>query len=103
MIGFDFDFSIVDILMVGFGVYGMGGDFNQVVGFFVYLERMCIDIGFLKKQYSKFKQRQIQVYVIIVGQYSIVGQCSNYNIVVQYSNYGIVGQCSNYGKVGLLQ
>lgn len=66
--------------MVGPGAYGMGGDSNQAVGSSVYLERMCTDIGSLKKQYSKLKQRQTQAHVIIAGQYSsrsIAHQCSN--------------------------
>lgn len=82
--------------MVGPGAYGMGGDSNQAVGSSVYLERMCTDIGSLKKQYSKLKQRQTQAHVIIAGQYS------NHSIAVQYSSHGIAGQCSNHGKAGSL-
>ncbi|XP_052677813.1 TBC1 domain family member 30-like isoform X1 [Crassostrea angulata] len=65
--GSDLDPSTADISMVGPGAYGMGGDSNQAVGSSVYLERMCTDIGSLKKQYSKLKQRQTQAHVIIAA------------------------------------
>ena len=60
--------SPADISMVGPGAYGMDGDSGQALGSSVYLERMCTDIGSLKKQYSKLKQRQTQAHVIIAGQ-----------------------------------
>ncbi|XP_062593729.1 TBC1 domain family member 30-like [Saccostrea cucullata] len=59
--------STADISMVGPGAYGMGGDSNQSNNSSVYLERMCTDIGSLKKQYSKLKQRQTQAHVIIAA------------------------------------
>lgn len=86
--------------MVGPGAYGMGGDSNQAVGSSVYLERMCTDIGSLKKQYSKLKQRQTQAHVIIAGQYSIAGQCSNHSIAGLCSNHSIAVQCSIHSIAG---
>lgn len=77
--------------MVGPGAYGMGGDSNQAVGSSVYLERMCTDIGSLKKQYSKLKQRQTQAHVIIAGQYSLAGLCSNHSIAGLCSIHSIAG------------
>ncbi|XP_055999134.1 TBC1 domain family member 30-like isoform X3 [Ostrea edulis] len=59
--------SAADISMVGPGAYGMGGDVSQTSDSSVYLERMCTDIGSLKKQYSKLKQRQTQAHVIIAA------------------------------------
>lgn len=86
--------------MVGPGAYGMGGDSNQAVGSSVYLERMCTDIGSLKKQYSKLKQRQTQAHVIIAGQYSLAGLYSNHSIAGLCSNHSIAVQCSNHSRAG---
>ncbi len=57
--------SVADISVLGPGAYSLHPD-AQGAGP-VYMERMCTDIGSLKKQYEKLRQRQRQAHIIIAG------------------------------------
>lgn len=59
--------SMADISEVGPGAYGVGVDPAVLGAMPAYMERMTTDIGALKKQYSKLRERQNQAHIILAG------------------------------------
>lgn len=54
-----------DISSLGPGAYGADGDLVPKIP--AYIERMTTDMGALKKQYKKLRQRQKQAHIILSG------------------------------------
>ena len=66
-----------DISSLGPGAYGQGTvDSLGLAGVPAYMERMSTDIGALKKQYARLKQRQRQAHIIL--------SCKFYCLVVTH-------------------